>query len=207
MAYTDYNAFRSSVVLMIDGDEIPSTLSPATIDLMVTLGEALVYYGDESGLPPLRASSMQADLSETAADNAVAIPDDCLELAIVWIDPDKPLQCVPEEDLRRGQRSGQVRKYAQAGDSIIFSPAVEDGTEVAGRYFAKPAPIKDGLHATFNRYPELYLYAALYASAPFLGFDKRIPVWQNYYRSLLKQAQTTERNRAYSGSRLRQVAR
>lgn len=204
--YATYNDFRGAVLLMIDGDEVASDIQPQTIDLMISLGEGLVYTGSESDrLGPLRASSMEAPLAAVVASNAAAIPADCLELSAVWFDPAKPLDVVPEEDVRRSLSVGgaPVRKCAQAGDSIIFAPTASDGATLRGRYYAKPAALSTALNSTFTRYPDLFLYAALYASAPFLGFDRRIPVWQTYYRGLLAQANQQERMRAYGGSRLR----
>jgi hypothetical protein len=209
MAFATYDDFRIAVQLMIDGDEVASSIQPSSIDLMISLGEALVYTGNTSGVGPLRASSMESALSLTVASNAVSIPDDCLELSAVWFDPSNPLEVVPEEEVRRWLPIGgsQVRKCAQAGDSVIFAPAAENGETLLGRYYAKPVPLKTSLNATFNRYPELFLYAALYTSAPLLGYDRRIPVWQAFYLELLSSAKEQERMRVYGGSRLRMKAR
>jgi hypothetical protein len=209
-AFATYSDFRGAVQLMIDGDEVAADIQPQTIDLMISLGEGMVYTGAEAEqLGPLRASTMEAALSVVVASNAAAIPANCLELSAVWFDPTKPLDVVPEEEVRRSLSVGgaPVRKCALAGDSIIFAPAAENGAVLAGRYYAKPVALSTTLHPTFVRFPELFLYAALYASAPFLGFDRRIPVWQAYYRNLLAQANAQERMRAYSGSRLRVRAR
>ena len=210
MAFATYDEFRTAFQLMLDGDEVPSQIQPKTLDVMISLGEALVHYGAEGDIPPLRASSMEEALSVVVAANSVAIPASWMEASILWFDPQRPLEVVSEQDLRsrlKYMSAGDVRKCAQAGDTIIFSPQAQDGELLEGRYYAKPAALKDGLTATFSRYPELYLYAALYGAGPFLGEDSRIPVWQNFYRSLLRQANTQERNRVYAGSRLRQVAR
>ena len=93
---------------MIDGDDTGSgSIAQTTLDLLIALGESRVYAGDsaESGL---RASTMQADLTGTVAGNAVAIPDDCLALEIVWLDDGKPLEAVNESDLRK--RLDYIRK-------------------------------------------------------------------------------------------------
>ena len=191
---------------MLDGESVSSTIEPATLDQMIVLGEALVHYGDELRSGPLRASSMEADLTGSVAGTLAPIPADCMELSIVWLDDSEPLDVVPETDLRsrlKWSGGGSARQVAQAGDNLVFLPAASDGQAVNGRYYAKPPALKDELHPTFNRYPELYLYAALYSATPFLGFDRRIPVWQAYYRSLLSQANKQEQHRVYSGSRLR----
>lgn len=216
MAFTSYDEFRAATLLMIDGDDVHSDIQPATVDLMISLGEALVHYGQQSAptdgriLGPLRASSMEEALTGTVASNSVAIPADCMELSIAWLDNGTPLEVCAENDLRTRLPwigGGNPRKVAQAGDTLIFSPTAANGAVLGGRYYAKPPALKEELHPTFQRYPELYMYAALYSSAPFLGFDRRIPVWQSYYATLLDQANAQERMRVKSGGRLRQVAR
>lgn len=211
MAFTSYNEFRVAFQLLLDGDEVPGSIQPETLDLMISLGEAMVHYGDPDGrVGPLRASSMEASLSEVVAANAITMPADCMELCTIYFDGEKPLDVVQEQDLRdrlKWMTGGSVRKCAQAGDQLIFSPTAEDGATLLGRYYAKPLPLKTALHATFNRYPEVYLYAALSCASPFLGEDARIPTWQGFYRSLLSAANMQERTRVYGGSRIRQVAR
>lgn len=211
MAYATYNDFRGAVQLMWDGDAISSIIQPQVVDQMISLGEALVHYGSESsGLGPLRASSMESALAATVANNAAALPADCMELSIAWVDDGDPLDAITETDLRKKLNwsgGGAARFMAQAGDSVIFYPPVSDGSTLAGRYYAKPPALKDSLHATFVRYPEVYLYAALYSSAPLLGEDRRIPTWQAYYTRLLAEANSMERRRVHMGGSIRMRSR
>jgi len=209
MQFSNYAEFRTAVLRMIDGDDVSTTFSTQTLDLLIALGESRVYDG-VPGTSGLRASTMQAPLVGTVASNAVALPSDCLELEIVWFDPDKPLEAVSESDLRARSRwntGGDARQYAQSGDSIIFAPEQSNGLSVGGRYFQRPTDIKDGLHATFNRYPEVFLFGALAESAPFLGEDDRIPMWEAMFLRWLTGANATERNRVFAGSKLRQKVR
>lgn len=216
MAYATYQEFRAAVEMLILGDDLSQNGDgTASLDVMIATGEALVHHGNQHAadgriLGPLRASSMEAALGGVVADNTAAIPDDCMELSILWLDGEAPLEVVSERDLRirlKWVGGGRPRKAAQAGDSIIFSPGAADGSVLGGRYFAKPPALKDELHPTFQRYPELYLYAALFVSAPFYGYDQRIGTWQAYYAQLLDQANRQERQRVSAGGRLRQVAR
>ena len=220
MTWATYNEFRTAVQLMIDGDEVSSVIQPQTIDTFIALGEGMIYTGAapspayREGLPPLRASSMEVEWADVAANgnvvanNAVAIPSDCLELVVAYFDEDAPLEVVSESELRpRLLCGGEPRYVAQAGDNLIFAGAATDGDELLGRYYARPAALKTALNATFSRYPDLYLYAALAASAPFLGQSAKLPIWQGTYAALLTQALRTEQMRVYGGSRLRMRAR
>jgi hypothetical protein len=90
----------------------------------------------------------------------------------------------------------------------LFFPAVADGTVIAGRYYQKAADISSGtLSAAFNRYPDVWLYAALAESAPFIGEDGRLPLWKSQYAGRLMAALSNERQRFTRGSRLTQVSR
>lgn len=205
MQFSNYSDFRIAVLKMIDGDDANSgSIKQDTLDLLIALGESRVYAGDDSE-NGLRASTMQADLTGSVSNNAVALPSDCLALEIVWIDPEKPLEAVSERDLRDRSRwvsGGDARRFAQSGDSIIFAPEVSDGTAIGGRYYQRPTDIADGLHDTFNRYPEVYLFGALCESAPFLGEDNRMPMWKQLFKEWLQRANRTEQNRVHSGSKL-----
>lgn len=209
MQFANYPEFRIAVLKMIDGDDVGTSFSLQTLDLLIALGETRVYQGIP-GKTGLRASSMQAALTGSTASNAVPLPTDCLALEIVWFDPDKPLEAVSEGEIRQKAQwnhGGDVRQYAQAGDTLIFAPDAADAQAIGGRYYKRPADIKTGLHATFNRYPELFMFAALAESAPFLGEDARIPMWEAMFVRWLEGANRTERNRAYEGSRLTQKVR
>lgn len=209
MQFSNYAEFRTAVLKMIDGDDVDTTFSIQTLDLLIALGESRVYAGS-MGRSGLRASTMRAALTGSTTANAVALPSDCLALEIVWFDPEKPLEAVSESDLRgrsRWNHGGEARQYAQSGSSIIFAPDQADGQAIGGRYYQRPADIKGGLHATFNRYPEVFLFGALAESAPFLGEDDRIPMWKGLFLEWLDSANSTERNRAYAGSRLTQKVR
>lgn len=215
MQFNNYPEFRTAVLRMIDGDDVgTATFSIETLDLLIALGEAAVYSGsyDARGKlhEGLRASSMQSPLTGNTASNSVALPTDCLALEIVWFDPTKPLEMVTENELRdksRWNNGGDVRQAAQSGDTLIFGPAASDGQAIGGRYYQRPADIKTGLHATFNRYPEVYLFGALAESAPFLGEDRRLPMWKALFLEKLTTANKIERTRALEGSRLTQKVR
>ena len=73
---------------------------------------------------------------------------------------------------------------------------------MAGRYYKKQPDIVNSLNAAFNRYPDVWLYAALAESAPFLGEDSRLPMWKAQYKSRVAAANRNERSRAAKGSRM-----
>lgn len=209
MQFANYAEFRTAVLKMIDGDDVSTTFSIATLDLLIALGESRVYNGIP-GRSGLRASTMQQPLTGSVASNAVTLPARCLALEIVWFDPSKPLEAVTENELRdkaKWNNGGDVRQYAQSGETLIFGPTAANGAAIGGRFYQRPTDIKNGLNTTFDRYPELFMFGALAESAPFLGEDARIPMWEAMFVRWLDAANKIERERVLAGSRLTQKVR
>lgn len=208
MQFDSYNAFRTSLQWLIEGDELSDTFSVNTLDLIVGLGEGRVYHGDRM-TPGLRSSSMQSALSVTVTDNAATLPADLLELKEVYFSGEQPLDIIPLDRLRALEAQGNltgatVRYCAQDGDTLRFWPQAS-GT-VLGSYYAKPVSVVTETWAdatTFARYPELFTYACLYEAALFLGLHEKMPLWEGRYRQLADGANHSERMRVYGGGPLR----
>ena len=204
MAFSTYADFRVGVQILIEGDDVSNNFSVNTLDMIIGLAEARVHHGDNMS-PGLRASSMLLPLSQAVASNIAALPDDLLELKEVRFADRPALEIVPLDRLRTlsypGAGGGNSAYAAQDGDSLTFWPAAS-GT-VIGSYYATPPSLEAGLHATFLRYPQLYIYAALYEAALFLGMDEKTPIWEGRYRQLADGANHSERMRVYGGGRLR----
>lgn len=203
MQFTNYTDFRTAVLKMIDGDDVSASFSIDTLDLLIALGESRVYHGDES-VAGLRCRDMEATLSLTVTANAATLPDDCIALKRVQFSGEKPLDYISEDDALRhldNGSGGTARYYTQQGNTILFYPSAT-GT-VGGRYYQRPADIKTGgLHATFNRYPEAFLFAALSEAAPFIGEDSRLGMWKALWSGWMQSAAMTERTAVQSGGRL-----
>lgn len=208
MQFANYTDFRVAVLKFIDGDDANAgALAQDTLDLLIALGESRVYQGD-TVVPGLRVSDMESALSLSVVANVATLPTSCLALKRVQFAGESPLDYISEGELLRrldAGGGGSSRYYTQQGRTLTFYPAAS-GT-VIGRYYAKPADISAGLHATFNRYPECYLFGALAEAAPFLGEDSRIPVWKTLWASWMLAAEKNERLLATSGSRLTIKAR
>jgi hypothetical protein len=217
MQFANYTDFRTAVIRMIDGDNVGSgSLSSATVDLLISLGDQGIYTGmlGVSGetLPGLRCGDMEAPLALTVAGNTAPLPTDCLALIRVQQTGEYPMDYVAEEGLLRaikgGGGTGAARQFTQQGRNITFFPTLADGESVTGRYYKQLPDVSTGtLNAAFNRYPALWLYAALAESAPFLGEDARLPLWKAQYKGRLMAALNTEAHRSSSGSRLSTRAR
>jgi len=185
---------------LLDGDDIStSDLSVPILDTMIGVGEIKVYRD-------VRSSTQDTALSITAVNNSAPLPADYLELKGAPYTPKfKTATYQPWETVQNYIQigctlSGQVTHYTFEGDAMIFYPP-QSGA-ITGRYYKRFADISTGLNALFNRHPDLFIYAALSESAPFLGELTRLPIWQAKYSELSQSANEQERRRVTRGSKL-----
>jgi hypothetical protein len=207
MAFANYNAFRVGVQTLIESDDtVGSSFSTDTLDMFIALSEARVHNGD--GMTAgLRASTMLTPLSQLVTANVATLPADLLQLKDPRFSGKRPLELVSLDHIERlqadspGLVGGDSHFAAQDAETLTFWPAAQ-GTLI-GKYYARPAPLIDGLHTTFLRYPEVYTYAALFEAALFLGMDSKMRIWESRFRSLLDGANHAEWVRVYGGGTLR----
>lgn len=208
MAYASFQAFRTAVEKLIEGDDIGDTFDVSTLDLIIGLAESRIYVGD-ADVGALRASSMLTDLSVAVSSNTATLPADLLELHEVYFAGEPPLEIVPLERIRRleeaGYTGGTVRYAAQDGDTLRFWPSAS-GT-LLGSYYARPTALETvspfANATTFHRYPELFIFASLVEAMPFIGMEQRIPFWDGRYKNALLAAKHAERMRVNNGGRMR----
>jgi hypothetical protein len=198
--FNSYQDFRNRVQSLLDGDDISeSDLSVPILDTIIGAGEIRVYRD-------IRSSTQDTALVITATNNVAPLPADYLELrgapytvkfkAATY----EPWEVVQNYIQTGCTMSGQVTFYTFEGDTMIFYPP-QSGT-ITGRYYKRFADISTGLNALFTRHPDLFIYAALSESAPFLGELTRLPIWQQKYSELAQSANEQERRRVTRGSKL-----
>jgi len=198
--FNSYPDFRNRVQSLLDGDDISeSDLSVPILDTIIGAGEVRVYRD-------IRSSTQDTALSITATNNVAPLPADYLELKGAPYTPKfktakyEPWEVVQNYIQTGCTLSGQVTFYTFEGDTMIFYPP-QDGA-ITGRYYKRFADISTGLNALFTRHPDLFIYAALSESAPFLGETTRLPIWQDKYSELAQAANEQERRRVTRGSKL-----
>ena len=212
MRFATYQAFRTSLQWLIEGDELTNTFSINVLDLIVGLGEARVYRD-------LRATTMQTALSLAVTSNAATLPTDLLQLKEVYFSGKSPLQIVPLDRLRALEANTATNGSttivcAEDGDTLRFWPPAADADTVLGAYYAKPGALSDAttaplwaLQTTFARYPEVFIYACLVEAMPFLGMENKVAGWEARYEKALVDAMGDERMRVYAGGPLRMRTR
>lgn len=202
MIFSSYADFRNKFQQMFDGDDISiSDISGDVLDLIISAGEQRIYR-------ELRSSAQNLPYTLTIAGNLATLPLDYLELkgapfiAGYGVADYMPWEQIQDRINVAYTTTTNPINYSFDGDNLIFWPIQSDGAIVTGRYFSRLPDIKLGLNAFFNRHPDVFLYAALAESAPFLGEMTRLQVWEAKYTSLVEAANEQELRRITRGSKL-----
>jgi hypothetical protein len=173
MAISTYAELLTALENHLDRSDLDDRLPE-----FVVIGEARI--GRE-----VKAKQMEQRVSTTPTDKYVSVPADFVSIRgvriegtlIGWMDyvsPDLFFQTFASSN------TGTSNKYTIFGDELIF-PTTPTG-DVELWYYKKLTALATTTNTLFTVNPDLYLYAALTASAPYLLNDKRIPVWEGLYR-------------------------
>jgi hypothetical protein len=201
MNFANYPDFRNKVQSLLDGDDISdSDLSVPILDLIIGAGEVRVYR-------EIRSTTQDVLFSVAAVNNVATLPADFLEMKgnPYLGDHKRVATYAPWEVVQNSLQTGcnttkDPINFSYEGDTMIFYPA-QSGT-ILGRYYKRFPDISTGLNALFTRHPDLFIYAALAESAPFLGELTRLPIWESKYTQLIQAANEQERRRMTRGSKL-----
>jgi hypothetical protein len=148
----------------------------------------------------------------TLSTDTPTIPTDFLSLKNAYVDitgTPAVTQASPDQIYQNrtlGSRINGVPKVmAQSGSEFIFWPTPASDYTIKGTYYAKPGTLSSAVYTMFTNNPDLYLYATLAATAPFLKDDKRTMVWENEYQKV-KSAITKDEEGYRFGGRLQITA-
>jgi hypothetical protein len=157
----------------------------------------------------LRLARMETRASaNTLPGNAMlALPEDFLEMRHVRLATDPPIilrAANPAEIDALGAVRGLPRAYATIGRALRLGPTPDAATGVALTYYARVPPLSpdnDG-NWLLEEAPDVYLYAALAESAPYLHEDARVQTWAALYDRALDSLRTADLKARWGGSNL-----
>lgn len=158
----------------------------------------------------MRIRAMETALSSAIASGVVAVPADYLELKHAYLNTD------PVTKLERKEPGWIYEKYpirssdrvpyfiAREGSNFIFGPYPDSAYTLKGIYFAKFAALSADADTDWilTNHPQLYLFAALAESAPFVANDERVALWEEKFQAEKARIEQADRNERYSGSPL-----
>lgn len=188
MAVSSYSSLKSCVADWLDRDDIGDA-----IDAMIDMTEADINRR-------LRLTDMESAFSVTISGGVAALPSDFLEAAYLYVDssPTSQLQFRPTAWLLTNYPNrtsdGKPCFAAVSGSNLIFGPYPDDNYTILGQYYARPTALSATNETNFltTKHPDLLLYGALLHSAPYLGDDERLPIWQLKYKEAMASAASEE---------------
>ncbi len=152
----------------------------------------------------LNLRNEETALSVAISSGVATVPSDfkALKFAYYDTDPVSVLNWVTLGELYREYPnradSGTPFLISREGTNFVFGPLSVDGT-LKGVYYAKQDPIRTTDPSWYaTNAPEALLYGALLEATPFIQNDERIPVWQAYFRDIIKTLEDENANAEHS---------
>lgn len=168
----------------------------------------LITFGEKRIFRNVRCRSMESSLSGTISSGVLTVPSDYLELKYAYLDT------TPVSTLKRSSASQILTQYplrvsdrkptciARDGTNFIFGPYPDSDYDVKGIYYAKPTSIATATNALFTDNQDLYLFAALCESAPYIKDDNRLPIWEAKLAQIMSDIRDEDADESSSGGGL-----
>lgn len=199
MAISTYAELKSAVADWLNRSDLTSAIAN-----FVSLAEAQINRDER-----LHATDGVTRDTLTVSSQFTALPTDYLKFLSVNVsgDRDYPLDLVSMyeiDEIRGCQASGIPRAYCIVGPDLEIAPVPSEATDLEIAYQAKIPALTDA--ATTNwlltSHPDIYLYATLMQSAPYLHEDERVAVWASMYDKCCNDFERAEANKRWSASPL-----
>lgn len=197
MALTNYTELQAAVASFTHRSDLTSIIPD-----LITLAEKRIFR-------EVRVRVMESTFSGTIASGVIALPSDYLELKFAYTSAN------PTSQLSRASASQIYAKYpmrtaegkpqliGREGSNFIFGPYPDSAYTVAGIYYAKPTIIATSANALFLANPDLYLYATLAETAPYVEDDPRwsakVALWEGKYGAVKQQMAFEDASESGSG--------
>lgn len=197
MALATYSDLQASVAEWLHRDDLA-----ARIPDFIALAEARM--ARELRLQRMKTT---ATLTTAAGVPTVALPPDWLEFArLRLLAPDLALQYLGSQAATeyRASDTGAPRRYAIEGAALALYPMPDAVYSIEAVYYARLAALSvTPSNWLLSEAPGLYLFGALAESAPYIGDDARISLWDGRYRAEAENVRVADARAAASGSALR----
>lgn len=199
---TDYDTLQDTIVQVL----MRPDLEPQ-VPLFIQLAEAQFDR-------VLRTKEMMERAQAEADEQYIPLPPDWLEARNVQRVADGyKLEYMTLEELdeyRWKLRTGEIvdtdgpKYFSYMGDTMELAPSPASPTLIEIAYFRALVKLSDEnpVNWLITEHPDLYLYAALVHTAPYLKDDERIAVWQQFRDNAIMELNGAERHARRSGAAL-----
>jgi hypothetical protein len=194
MAISTYAELKSAVADWLNRSDLTSAISN-----FVALAEAQINRDER-----LHSTAGVTRGTLSVSSQFTALPSGYLKFLSVNVDGDRdyPLEAVSLyeiDEIRASQPSGTPRAYCIVGTDLEIAPVPSTATTLEIAYQAKVPALTDV--ATTNwlltSHPDIYLYATLMQSAPYLHEDERVAVWASMYDKCCNDFERAEANKRW----------
>lgn len=193
MSLSTYNDLKSAVANWTKRADLSSYL-----DDLVTLAETRI-------LREVRTKDLEAAFSADMSNGTIAVPSDFMGWRNAYVDSaGKPSLVTASPDQIRQRRdvglaAGMPSMVAQEGGYFIFWPTPASDYTVKGTYYARPSSLSSATYSLFTNNPDLYLFAALAETSPFLKDDKRVVLWETKYQQVRDDVMNQDKKNRFAG--------
>jgi hypothetical protein len=190
VALANYGDLKAAVANWLADDNIT-----ARIVEFVTLGEAQIF-GDVR----VRSRLLETTGDLTISSQTVSLPTGFIGVRRLYLNssPVRNLQFLaPDQFWNRfiSTTTDTPDFYTLEGENFVFGPSPDSTYTGKLLYWKKPTAFSadSDTNTFFTTNPDLYLYAALTASAPFLGDDPRLLTWSALYDNAADRIKTSNK--------------
>lgn len=194
MALANYSDLVASVASWLHRSDLTSIIPD-----LVTIAEARMSNDIKA-----RDMDTTATLTLVSGTNTVATPTDMTEVRRLMIsstDPKRPLVYVTPDQLATKypySTTGMPEVFTVIGANFELAPIPDAAYSVSCTYRQRvPSLQSNTTNWLMTKWPHAYLYATLCASAPYLGQDQRVDVWEREYQKAIDDINMVD---WYSGS-------
>lgn len=193
MAITNYTDLQSTVADWLHRSDLTNVI-PTFIQL-----------AEKQMSRQLRLKNQEAEATGTAA-STIALPADYVEMIALTLTSGDEERALKQVDRFSGTRvnnfTADTAYYTIEGGNIVLTPDPA-GTETYTLQYYAAVPALSGASPTnwlITAHPDLYLYAVLLQSAPYLIDDARVATWQGAYTAILASIREQDEKDRWSGS-------
>lgn len=207
MSIASYSELLTQLARMVTFEgENPGDASPGVLSTLIGLAENRIYRDVRTSY------NMTAfGVSDTVTSNAYAIPAALKSVSSINFGK-FPLEPVAPEFIQQELQfnpTGDCKYFANQANKLIFAPAVADGTQLQGYYYAKLPAINETTlptNALFNAANDLFLFAVMVEAAPMYGFQDQLDLWNARYMGVVQALNDEQQMTAYGAGRIKRRA-
>lgn len=226
MAFATYNDLVTSVLAWLNRETDLDL--PARVPDWIALGEARIRRRQRWYTQLYSLANSGNPLTVTT--QPVVLPDHVAQIEAMWastaiykgdievITPDawrhfiasnRDTQGIPQKAVIVPQMDNWMTDpdgtgpTVRAGGNVFLwpRPATDGSFAIDFKYIRDPDPLTTlSVNGLYVRHPDLYLYATLCESAPYLQHDERLPLWEGRFSQAVDEINAEREHAEYSAS-------